>query len=178
MSNRKVWNVELSKFAKNTNNPQRKFLEKMRSEHNPDIPVISLGLGDSTVLSDIAKPETFKVALAECIKEKSCDSYQPSFGSEAARAAVAKYSSRPHHVVYKPSDIIVANGGNETIDFCITALADYGQNILIPKPGFVIYKVFESNPKYVIQYKNLEDTFYYSSYLIIRFLALLVKINS
>lgn len=141
MNYRKSWKIDLSEFAKNTNNPPRRFLESMRSEHNPDIPVISLGLGDPTLLSDISKPESIEKAIDKCIKEKSCDSYQTSFGSETARAAVAKYSSRPDRLLYKPSDIILANGGNQTIDFCITALANSGQNVLIPKPGFIIYKV-------------------------------------
>ena len=135
------WKIELSECAKNTNNPSRRFFENMRTQHNPDISVISLGLADSTLSSDIAKPEAFKVAISECINEKNCDSYQPTIGSEAVRTAVAKYSSRPDHLIYISSDIIVVNGGNEAIDFCITALANPGQNVLIPKPGFIAYKV-------------------------------------
>lgn len=137
----KSWKIDLTECAKNTNNPSRKFFENMRTQHNPDIPVISLGLADSTLFSDIAKPEAFKIAISECINEKSCDSYQPTIGSEAVRTAVAKYSSRPDHLIYKSSDIIVLNGGNEAIDFCFTALANPGQNVLIPKPGFNAYKV-------------------------------------
>jgi tyrosine aminotransferase len=137
----KSWKIDLSECAKNTNNPSRKFFENVRTQHNPNIPVISLGLADSTLSSDIAKPEAFKVAISECINEKSCDSYQSTIGSEAVCTAVAKYSSRPDHLIYKPSDIIAVNGGNEAIDFCISVLANPGQNVLIPKPGFIAYKV-------------------------------------
>jgi tyrosine aminotransferase len=37
-------------------------------------------------------------------------------------------------------DIVLTSGCSGALDLCITCLANPGQNILIPRPGFSIYK--------------------------------------
>lgn len=122
-----------------TSNPVRKLIEQMVIQPNPKLPLIALSIGDPTVASDIGKPDIVAQAVVECIYDKRTDGYTPSFGTEASRAAVAKYYSR-QNVTYKFNDIILSNGCSQAIDLCISALANQGQNILIPKPGFSIYK--------------------------------------
>lgn len=137
---RTEWNIDSSQFAKLTLNPVRKMIEQMRLEPNPELPMIALSIGDPTIFSDLGKPDTAIDAIEMCLKDKRFDGYTPSYGSETARVAVAKYCSRPDDLVYKPSDIILTNGCSHSLDLCITVLANRGQNILIPRPGFSIYK--------------------------------------
>lgn len=137
---RNEWNIDSSQFAKSTLNPVRKMIEQMKLEPNPDLPMIALSIGDPTIFSDLGKPDTAIEAIETCIKDKRYDGYTPSYGTETARTAVAKYCSRPDNLVYKSTDIILTNGCSHAIDLCITVLANRGQNVIIPKPGFSIYK--------------------------------------
>lgn len=48
--------------------------------------------------------------------------------------------------------MILASGCSHAIDLCICVLAKHGQNILIPRPGFPLYKTLTS--VYGVQYKQ------------------------
>ncbi len=131
------------------------MIEQMRIEPNPSLPMIALSIGDPTIFSELAKPDTVTNAIINCIKDKKFDGYTPSYGTEAARAAVAKYYSKPDNLVYKLNDIILTNGCSQALDLCITVLANRGQNILIPKPGFSIYKTLAGTLGINVKYYNL-----------------------
>jgi hypothetical protein len=151
-----VWSIDSSEFAKNTSNPVRKLIEQMKIEPNAELPMIALSIGDPTIFSDIGKPDTVINAIVNCVKEKRFDGYTPSYGTETARQAVAKYYSKPDkQVLYKASDIYLANGCSQAIDLCITVLANRGQNILIPKPGFSIYKTLAGTLGIDVKYYQL-----------------------
>ncbi len=93
--------IEISSFALNTLNPVRRLLEQMNLEPNSSKQVISLSIGDPTILSDIQKPDQFQLTISNQVAVKANDGYTPSFGTERARDAVAKYNSRLPHLVYK-----------------------------------------------------------------------------
>jgi tyrosine aminotransferase len=113
-------------------------------------------LGDPVVLSNLGKPDTVKEAILKCIEDKKFDGYTPSYGTEAARQAVASYQSRPvSKVLYKPNDILLTNGCSQAIDLCITCLANPGDNILIPRPGFSIYKTLAGTLGINVKYYDL-----------------------
>ena len=95
------WHIESSEYAKNTLNPIRRLIEQMNLQPNPNKPMIALSIGDPTILSDMEKPEIIKDIISKCVQEKHNDSYTPSFGTEKAREAIAKYCSRPPKVIYK-----------------------------------------------------------------------------
>lgn len=152
---RSEWNIETSKFAQSTSNPVRKMIEQMKIEPNPNLPMIALSIGDPTVFSHLGKPETAMNAIIKCISDKKFDGYTPSYGTEAARAAVARYYSKPDNLIYKFNDIILTNGCSHALDLCITVLANPGQNILIPKPGFSIYKTLCGTLDIEVKYYNL-----------------------
>jgi hypothetical protein len=155
-ASRAVWNVNASEFAKHTSNPVRKLIEQMKIEPNPELPMIALSIGDPTIFSDIGKPDTVINAICNCVKEKKFDGYTPSYGTETARQAIAKYYSKPDkNVMYKSSDIYLSNGCSQAIDLCITVLASRGQNILIPKPGFSIYKTLAGTLGIDVKYYQL-----------------------
>lgn len=151
------WSLDCSDYAKNTTNPVRKLIEQMKIEPNPDLAMIALSIGDPTIQSDIGKPESVSNAIVNCIKEKKYDGYTPSYGTEIARQAVAKYYSKPDYLVYKPQDIYLTNGCSQALDLCITVLANRGQNIIIPKPGFSIYKTLSGTLGIDVKYYQLLD---------------------
>lgn len=51
---------------------------------------------------------------------------------------MAKYVSHQGEVT--SNDIILCSGCSSALDLCISAIAEKGQNILIPRPGFPLYK--------------------------------------
>lgn len=149
------WSKDSSKFAKLTNNPVRRLVEQMKIEPNPNLQMIALSIGDPVILSNLGKPDTVKSAIIKCIEEKKFDGYTPSFGTETARQAIANFCSRPDNVVYKASDILLTNGCSQAIDLCITCLANPGDNILIPRPGFSIYKTLAGTLGINVKYYDL-----------------------
>jgi hypothetical protein len=96
-----LWSIKCSEFAKHTVNPIRRLVQSLNIKNNPDKPVISLSVGDPTILSDLEKPDILNDIVLECLKNKQNDGYTPSFGTDKARQAIAKYSSRPPTVNYK-----------------------------------------------------------------------------
>jgi tyrosine aminotransferase len=69
----------------------RKLIEQMKIEPNPELQMIALSIGDPVILSNLGKPDCVKEAIIKCIEDKKYDGYTPSYGTEAARQAVAKY---------------------------------------------------------------------------------------
>lgn len=64
--------------------------------------------------------------------------YLPSFGSPAARRAVATYSSRPGAEVTE-DDIILASGCSGALELAISVLVNEGENILVPRYVMFVY---------------------------------------
>jgi len=74
---------------------------------------------------------------------------------------------------------LLTNGCSQALDLCITVLANPGQNILIPRPGFSIYKTLSGtlgiNVKYYDLIVNLFNSFIIYSFFIIYYLCLFSK---
>lgn len=67
--------------------------------------------------------------------------------------AVAKYSA--HQGEVSPDDVILTSGCSHAIEMVITAIADSGQNVLIPRPGFSIYQTLSEGFGIQTKYYNL-----------------------
>lgn len=70
-----------------------------------------------------------------------------------ARQAVAEYSA--HQGDVKAEDVILCSGCSHAIELAITVLAESGQNILVPRPGFLIYKTHAEGLGIQLKYYNL-----------------------
>ena len=127
----------------------------MKIEPNPALQMIALSIGDPVILSNLGKPEIVKNAIIKCIEDKKFDGYTPSFGSEPARQAIANFMSRPETLKYNANDILLTNGCSQALDLCITCLANPGQNILIPRPSFSIYKTLCTTLGINVKYYDL-----------------------
>jgi len=134
----KDWNVKASLMARDTFNPIRDILETMDITPHPDKNMISLSIGDPTVFGNLKPSKVITEAVIESITSGKNNGYGPSTGFEPAREAVAKYLSVPDGEVTK-DDIILCSGCSCALDIVISALANRGQNILVPRPGFPLY---------------------------------------
>ena len=63
-------------------------------------------------------------------------------------------------------DVILTSGCSGALDLCITCLANPGQNIIVPRPGFSIYKTLaDSLGIHVRHYNLLVRTQFYTTAL-------------
>ena len=66
--------------------------------------------------------------------------YGPSAGLVELREAIAQYVSETRRVSVAPDEVVVVPGGKPIIFFSILALAEDGDEIIYPNPGFPIYE--------------------------------------
>ena len=66
--------------------------------------------------------------------------YGPSAGLVELREAIAQYVSDTRRVNVAPDEVVVVPGGKPIIFFSILALAEDGDEIIYPNPGFPIYE--------------------------------------
>ncbi|KAF7997975.1 hypothetical protein HCN44_009373 [Aphidius gifuensis] len=139
LSSRKKWDIQVSDIARKTHNPIRSIVENIVVEPNPNKKLIALSIGDPTTFGNLKPDEVIIKAVQDSVASQDYNGYAPSTGYLKAREAVAKYSSN-EFVKIESNDVILCSGCSCSLDLCITALAKEGQNIIIPRPGFSIYR--------------------------------------
>eukprot|EP00794_Sanderia_malayensis_P018613 gene18613-20490_t len=137
-SKKQNWVVPTSECSRNTVNPIRRIFDKLKIEPNPNYEFISLSVGDPTIFGNLNPPEEVTEAISKSLKSGKNNGYGPSTGTIAARKAVADYISIPEAPLTE-KDIVLTSGCSHALELCFDALADKGDNILVPKPGFSIY---------------------------------------
>ncbi|MCX6556875.1 MAG: pyridoxal phosphate-dependent aminotransferase [Candidatus Aminicenantes bacterium] len=88
-------------------------------------------------------------------------SYGPSDGLEALKEAMAKYFAF-FKIKLENKNIVIATGGSEAISFAFNAVADPGDEIIIPEPFYTNYNGYASlcNVKIVPVTTRAEDGFH------------------
>lgn len=66
--------------------------------------------------------------------------YGPSAGLPQLRETIAQYVSETRGVNVTPDEVVVVPGGKPIIFFSILALAEEGDEVIYPNPGFPIYQ--------------------------------------
>jgi aspartate/methionine/tyrosine aminotransferase len=66
--------------------------------------------------------------------------YGPSAGLPQLREVIAQYVSETRRVNVSPEEVVVVPGGKPIIFFSILALAEDGDEVIYPNPGFPIYE--------------------------------------
>src|ERR1044071_2579481 len=81
------------------------------------------------------------------IIEAGCDAlrkgfthYGPSAGMVELREVIARYVSETRRVNVAPDEVVVVPGGKPIIFFSILAMAEDGDEVIYPNPGFPIYE--------------------------------------
>ena len=68
--------------------------------------------------------------------------YTSNAGLKDLKIEISKYLERKIHVEYDPDhEIMVTVGGSEGIDVALRAMLDQGDEVLIPQPSYVSYKL-------------------------------------
>jgi aspartate aminotransferase len=66
--------------------------------------------------------------------------YGPSAGLPKLREAIANDVGRFRNIAVTPDEVVVVPGGKPIIFYCMLALANAGDEIIYPNPGFPIYE--------------------------------------
>ncbi|XP_019216435.1 tyrosine aminotransferase isoform X2 [Oreochromis niloticus] len=138
-SRRQRWEVKPSEMANNTLNPIRAIVDGMKLTPNPDKPMIALSIGDPTVFGNLPTDGAVLQAMKDAIDSQKYNGYAPSVGYLQSRQAVANFYSCPEAPL-EAEDVILTSGCSQAIDLAISVLCNPGDNILVPCPGFSLYK--------------------------------------
>ncbi|GJQ12422.1 hypothetical protein GpartN1_g4213.t1 [Galdieria partita] len=149
------WNVSCSKRALETINPIRQLVQGMAVKPNPDKKLIPLSIGDPTAFGNLRIPREAMKVLSKVLAEDSAHGYSNSLGNDVARSSIAnKYSSK-HHSITK-DDIILTCGTSGALEMIFNALCNPGDNVLIPRPGFPLFKTLLDNLGVEVRYYDLD----------------------
>lgn len=96
--------------------------------------VIGLAAGEP----DFDTPEHIKEAAIAAMKRGETK-YTAVEGTPALKAAIARKFERENGLTYKPSQIIVGNGGKQVLYNAIMATVSPGDEVIIPAPYWVSY---------------------------------------
>lgn len=151
---RQRWSVRASEMSKNTLNPIRAIVDGMKLTPNPDKPMIALSIGDPTVFGNLPTDESVLQAMKDAIDSHKYNGYAPSVGYLKSREAVANFYSHPGAPL-EAKDVILTSGCSQAIELAITALCNPGDNILVPCPGFSLYKTLAVSLGIQIKLYNL-----------------------
>ncbi len=97
--------------------------------------IVHLEIGEP----DFDTPENIIGAAVDAL-HKGFTHYGPSAGLLPLREAIAEYVSETRGVSVTPDEVVVVPGGKPIIFFTMLALADEGDEIIYPNPGFPIYE--------------------------------------
>ena len=154
-SQRESWSIPASAMAKRTVNPIRRIVDAMRIEPNPKYKVISLSIGDPTIFGNLLPHENMLTSIEKSLRSNKHNGYAPAVGEVAARQTIARHMSVPDAPLTE-KDIIITSACSGALELCIGTLANPGENILIPKPGFSIYRTIAISNGCEVRAYNLQ----------------------
>lgn len=127
--------MQLSSFLQRFNEPETLKMAKLGRELRArGIDVIDLSLGEP----DFDTPEHIKQAAINAINE-NWSHYTPVPGFLDLREAVCTKLKRDNDLDYKPENIVVSTGAKQSLANAMLALADEGDEVIIPTPFWVTY---------------------------------------
>jgi aspartate aminotransferase len=97
--------------------------------------IIHLEIGEP----DFDTPKNIVDAGIKALKE-GYTHYGPSAGLPEFREVIAKYISQTRRINVTPDQVVITPGAKPIMFFAILALADDGDEIIYPNPGFPIYE--------------------------------------
>ncbi len=97
--------------------------------------IIHLGIGEP----DFDTPEHVRDAAKQAL-DQGHTHYTPSPGVMEVREAIARHQTLRQGYEVSPGSVIVTPGGKPVMFFTILALAEPGDEVIYPNPGFPIYE--------------------------------------
>ncbi|KAI8145028.1 tyrosine aminotransferase [Fennellomyces sp. T-0311] len=153
-TNRTTWNVRSSDVSKRAHNPIRQIVDKLKVDPKAQKSFISLSVGDPTVFGNFNVHQSANDAVTKQLNTFKHNGYAPAHGSIQAREAVARKYSVPEAPL-TADDVILTNGCSGALEICFSVLCNPGQNILLPCPGFSLYRSLADVKQIEGRYYNL-----------------------
>ncbi|XP_029009970.1 tyrosine aminotransferase [Betta splendens] len=153
-SRRLRWDVKASDMANSTLNPIRAIVDGMKLTPNKDKAMIALSIGDPTVFGNLPTDEAVLQAMRDAVDSHKFNGYAPSVGYLRSRQAVANFYSCPEASL-EAEDVILTSGCSQAIELVIGVLCNPGDNILVPCPGFSLYKTLAVSMGIKVKLYNL-----------------------
>ncbi len=97
--------------------------------------IVSFSIGEP----DFDTPLNIREAAKKALDEGQTH-YTPSAGMMSFREVLADYINRTRGTAYTPANVVVTPGAKPIMFFTILALADEGDEVVYPNPGFPIYE--------------------------------------
>ncbi|HEX4487419.1 MAG TPA: pyridoxal phosphate-dependent aminotransferase [Terriglobales bacterium] len=110
-------------------------LEKARALESKGKSIIHLEIGEP----DFETPANVIEAGVKAL-QGGWTHYGPSAGQPELRQTIANYVSKTRGVRVEPNEVVVVPGGKPIIFYTMLALADVGDEVIYPDPGFPIYE--------------------------------------
>lgn len=112
-------------------------IDRLRESHlRSGRALLDLGIGDP----DLGAPRELVDALATAVRSRDHHRYPPSRGLPRLLDAVRSWAHEYHGVSLDRDDILVTIGSKEAIGHLPLALVDPGDTVLIPDPGYPVYR--------------------------------------
>ena len=96
--------------------------------------IVGFGAGEP----DFSTPENISEAGIEAIRT-GFTRYTPASGIQELKEAISRKFSAYNHVEYKPSQIVISNGGKHALTNTFTALINPGDEVILPAPYWLSY---------------------------------------
>ncbi|MRJ07838.1 pyridoxal phosphate-dependent aminotransferase [Ornithobacterium rhinotracheale] len=134
--------------------PIRKLMPYAKKAEKEGKKVFYLNIGQP----DIDSPQCAIDALKNW--QKNILSYTSSEGTQEYRDALSHYYNE-RNIPISADEIISTNGGSEALFFTFNAIADVGDEIIVPEPFYANYNGFanETDVKFVPVTSHIEDGF-------------------
>ncbi len=97
--------------------------------------IVHLEIGEP----DFDTPSNIVEAAVDAL-HKGFTHYGPSAGLPQLRETIASWVSKSRNVPCTPDEVVVVPGGKPTMFYAILALAEEGDEVIYPNPGFPIYE--------------------------------------
>eukprot|EP01103_Thecamoeba_quadrilineata_P019761 TRINITY_DN8159_c0_g1_i1.p1 TRINITY_DN8159_c0_g1~~TRINITY_DN8159_c0_g1_i1.p1 ORF type:complete len:447 (+),score=45.42 TRINITY_DN8159_c0_g1_i1:95-1342(+) len=149
----KEWrDIPASVASMRTINPIRAITDQLKPPSIPEKPVIYLSIGDPTIEGNLKTHEFVNNALINSVNSFKFNGYAHSAGMPHVRQALANYFNNPDFPITS-EDVILTSGCSSALEMAFTVLANEGDNVLIPCPGFSLYET-------ICGHRGIEQKFY------------------
>eukprot|EP00737_Agarophyton_chilense_P002411 gb/GEZJ01002744.1/.p1 GENE.gb/GEZJ01002744.1/~~gb/GEZJ01002744.1/.p1 ORF type:complete len:885 (+),score=118.39 gb/GEZJ01002744.1/:821-3475(+) len=133
------WNIQASDRSLRTINPIRNLVQNIDVKPNPEKRLIRLSVGDPTVYGNLKVSREVVDQFCDVIRSGRGNGYSMSMGSPEARKAVAdRYSTAKSPL--RADDVVLASGTSGALEIALGCIANEGDNVLLPKPGFPLFR--------------------------------------
>jgi alanine-synthesizing transaminase len=145
--------MEIAKRVENVRYAIRDVVVEAEKLEKQGIEVLHLNIGDPNVFDFVTPRHMIEAVYKAMIENKNF--YANSLGVKEAKEAVLKDAEKKG---IKAEDCLITTGVTEGIDLALTALANPGENVLTPSPGYPVYTAIANKLDLKInQYRTIEE---------------------